>query len=347
MPKPKNPNLNSPESLFLLYDDIRTYLKDPLLSPTYDEKLEKLYHQIPFSDLVNLEIRLDGNQQVDVNVIYREADIKPLLDWYSKQMDNDGINLIRLVQEWKDHGSFIHNVMNNIWLMYDFGIEHKLPVTPWIILTLATKGFPADLIRDLYEKTARQLTHEIGHEEWDSFENLLLKMPEHLSIPAVGLLSRGHLKLRFGLHAFHSMEEVIETLSTLGWEGKSDFLKFHYTWPVDNAYYTDIGLTIDNGQLVKNIGLECFLDKTDNYRHTELYLDFLIDQGWCLPGYMKALLDFIGEHKVSADLLPMTKKHLVNNGSVVVERWVSHFKMVYKADGPPAAKAYLIYNLKF
>ena len=334
--------VNNRNTLNEYYQLIHPSISERLVSSAYHEKLTSLFKLLPISTLVNLELRLDGNEQVDANLLYTKSKNLILKEWIEKGKMMDHHNLNAWISMWNDKSTFFYNQLKNIWLMYDYSIEKDHNLLPWIIITLETTGFRADIVRSLYENSAEHFDSGLNNQHWQRFEDVLVKMPSGVNLVAIGLLNRTGKQLRFGVSSFLDVDSVTDYLESIDWKGDIKFVSDHYSSPINNAVSCDLAFTIDDN-LEPILGMECYLDRASNYSHASEVLDFLIDKGWCLPDYKDALLKFIGETEVPASVFKNEKTSTYSSDKVIIEKWISHFKMVYYPDKPPSAKAYIMF----
>lgn len=250
-------------------------------------------------------------------------------------------------QQWNNPDSPLYQGVNNIWLEFDIDESlANIPVPscffgPQPIYSYSDARWTIDrALKLLQNKAVPQAT---AAQILNCFELL----PENAYVFQIGvMLARKSDLARICIRNI-SPEATLEYLTALNWSGSIDGLK--QTLEELSTYADRIDLDIDVGESVlPKIGLECYLEKQPKFNHKwELFLDYLVESGFCTEQKRASLLDYTGY------MLGQPKTELPDNDSEeafsladfgyqrIFFKGLHHVKLTYQEAEAQEAKAYL------
>ena len=145
-------------------------------------------------------------------------------------------------------------------------------------------------------------------------------------------------------------EAVKRILSHLGWPG--DFSPLDDILKKISPFFDMLYLHVDVGADISGkIGIECKFSYPRDLSPEPLwypFLDFLLEEGVCLPAKRNGLLAYPGYRSIDMDACPpplaRMADHLYPLYRSFFVRIISHVKLVYRESGELEAKAYLGIN---
>ncbi|ODH02072.1 hypothetical protein A4S05_02715 [Nostoc sp. KVJ20] len=260
--------------------------------------------------------------------------------------------------------SLLSKSAENIWLEFDLDEQpEELPIPS---LFLGLKEF------QLKKHTTE--TSKISDEQLQTITTVLQILFEHDISPlieknlgiCVNSLPSGSQVLYVGAMFSRQLDAVRVNLGGIRVEMLEDYLAqigwIYSVKPLKKiikllAKFSDaIILNLDIGtSIFPKIGLECLLENKSSRLEPkwQLLLDFLVEQGLCIPEKRDAVLNWSGcSHEKSYPEL--WSKELSKVSSFLGSKWYSicfrnlnHIKIIYHPDGNLEAKGYLAFGHRF
>jgi len=268
-------------------------------------------------------------------------------------------NIRKFSNHWDTNTSPLYQKVRNVWLEFD--INESLPTLP-----IPSCFFGPEPI---YQTSAEQRGKLSSPHQWVSqtalklllnkalspqVENQLLKcfdlLPTDAYVFQIGvMLARKSDLVRICIRNI-SPEQILNYLTQLNGSGS-----FHPLKPILiqlSNFVERIDLDLDVGEVIfPKIGLECYLSQQPNYEpRWQLFLDYLVEIGLCLPAKRDALLAYpgcireISNREIWPPGLLKLSDFLGAGYETVFFRRLHHIKVVYQPDKPLEAKVYLSVN---
>jgi hypothetical protein len=301
------------------------------------------------SEWAYLECRLgEGAEQVDTSLVLGPdgrdvvAGANPAIALPPELMGSDEWRRVsELCRAWAGGDAGIAEWASGVWLEFDVprGEPQRPPVPGVFVYSRGEAGRPGPLPR-APEGARRALEVLRGGalppELARGLDRCWRALPDGAHAPHVGaLLSRGADSLRVCVTGA-ARRDVPGFLRALGWPGDEGALAAELAALADAGAPEPAMVQVDvDGAARERVGLEYALERGPQARgelpRGEL-LDALVRRGLCAPAKRAALQSWPGTavHTLPHQLWPC-----------VLARRVNHVKLVFGADGPREAKAYL------
>lgn len=259
----------------------------------------------------------------------------------------------RKVQEfcvkWEDPASSIHQKLFNIWLEFDIA-KSEPPYSPSIFF--GTQPPESLTSRDEGHLVILEALEQLVPEALEgtramTLNSVLKHLPDSAYIFQVGaMLARNVPAIRICLRDLPPVD-IVPTLSNMGWNGSSVELEelVRELAPISDR----IDVDLDVGETIgTKIGLECSFGKDESsFRRMGTFTNYMVDKELTNREKAQALMDFNG--LVHQDSAPdKWSPHLLNMAAISgpgvanhISCWLHHVKLVFEADTPLSAKAYL------
>jgi ubiquinone/menaquinone biosynthesis C-methylase UbiE len=327
------------------------YLTPALVQPPQISALKAMTAQMAPILRGGFECRLGDNApQVDVQqCVISDADepsvLRDHVKAFSAPTDIGWAPLQSLLNQWADPDSPLQEVPE-LWLEYDCPeVTDNLPL-PSIFLALPSA---LSAKSNTYQMATQILDTLLGCSLWSGWQQSLYRCfaacPDGVFVSHIGvMLSRSIQALRINVKRLQP-DFLIPYLQQLGWSGDTaavEMLMTQLAAQVDRiTVCLDVGIEIN-----PQIGFECiFQQQPQQEPRWSMFLDYLLNQGYCTPTKGEALLNWPGtttpnhspwpERLIGASLLQPS------NRFTSFDRRLSHIKLVYHPQHPVKAKGYL------
>lgn len=253
---------------------------------------------------------------------------------------------------WGEEGSTLHEKINNVWLEFDVdGMPDAVPVPSCFFGPRAVYSQPA-AEGAAYHWITRQGLQLLRNQaippaiERKLFQCLDQLPPEAYVFQIGTMLARKADGVRICIRDI-APDRVGDYLKQLGWVGCVAELE---SWLKELSALTErVDVDLDVGETIgAKIGLECYLGKQPKFEpRWESFLNYLIDNGLCVPEKREGLLAYPGciREKDYRDIWPRELNklsQLLGAGyEILFFKGLHHIKVVYQSDAAPVAKAYL------
>jgi hypothetical protein len=255
-------------------------------------------------------------------------------------------------RHWADPTSPLYEKVDNIWLEFD--VDGSSSEVPLPSLFFGSQDISSKNHRQYQWVTQTALKLFLDRPIGDIIEQKLFDcfnlLPAGAWVFQIGvMLARQSDKIRICVRGIDA-DLICNYLTHVEWLGEIEELRARIS---ELSRYVDrIDLDLDvSDRIEPKIGLECYLDNSvENQSRWQLFLDYLVVSGLCIPQKRDALLAYRGlsHERAQSDLWP---SHLLNLSSLLDRRAISaiardihHVKIVYQSDCPLQAKAYLSVN---
>jgi hypothetical protein len=257
---------------------------------------------------------------------------------------------------WADPATVLHEKAENVWLEFD--VNGQPPPVPTPSLFLGTKEIQAVHHNDfepyswlsksaLYFLTGSYLPEPVEHQLWEAIRLL----PAGASIFQIGaMVARQPVFVRICIRI--KPDQIIPYLKRIGWPGDVGQFEMLLNELVNLVDHVDLDIDISD-RIGPKIGLESSFDyrrgpKTQPRWYD--FLDYLCNKGLCLPQKRQGLIDYPGfaheksHEKIWPEPLIIASAWMAHNYLSLIRWGLYHVKVVYQADQPVEAKAYLHVN---
>lgn len=266
---------------------------------------------------------------------------------------NEWKNIGKFVTTWADPSSALYNKVLGLWFEFDM-VDHseKVPIPCVFLHTIPIQPNNSDSIQSCNWLTSFALPLLTGQKLPEVVEqrvqDAIRKLPEGVSVFQVGvMLSRATSGIRLVLNKIQP-GQIIPYLKTLGWSDKNEQLSNFIDELTRQGTHIILHITIGEKGVDPKIGLECsFYPFRYNFEtRWSVFLDYLVQKGWCLSEKKDALLRFPGVNQedmttsFNLDSYVKITSSSDTGSSGVLVRYISHVKLVFLPTQPPEAKVY-------
>jgi hypothetical protein len=343
-----------------------------LISPESLKSIEQIAAKFPgaITDSFGFECRLgELAPKADFAIgIYPQTGGRQILqeqtleDFTPKTQQESQIwsNILAFIQSWSDTTSIYHEVIDNLWLEFDYPPPGSDTTAPSLFLGF-TQAAQSSLhlseiehvndpgyrwIPEAIEQLRQcPLPKSVGH----MLTRLLRHLPPTAKIFQIGImLSRPEEAIRLCIQGI-PLDQLASFLVSLDWHGSIETLNSLIEGFPD---VDRINLNIDlSDRLLDKIGIECYFGKLNQ---ETAFVDWLIQSNLCIAEKASALTSKWGglTHQIQhIDAWPAELMHrslLRSPGTCsLFYRYLHHIKLVIAADSLLQAKAYLAVRLDF
>ncbi len=251
---------------------------------------------------------------------------------------------------WTDTKSVLFNNVKCFWIEFDI-TENKSDVPiPSVFFGPAkpskTKGNAPDQYQWLFSDALPLLKGFISQPVQEHLVDCIGKIPLNAYVFQVGtMLSRENQTIRLFINKIEA-DQIIAYLQNIGWsEDPSKLIKIieEIDQLVDRYV---ISFDVTEQGIGPKIGIECSFDTPayDSVSQWNEFLEFLVQQGLCLPEKMEALLSYSGVDNTTMfaePVEPLISASATNAfASCSTARFINHVKLVYRPGKVLEAKAY-------
>lgn len=257
---------------------------------------------------------------------------------------------------WANPSSQLYANVDNIWLEFDVDGTYAQNPLPSVFFGLHTRSGPdaeqlaPTCVDDItITRTALNLLtgSEVSPAILERLSGCFEMLPAGAQIGFIGAMLARNTPLVRCIVRGMLLEEIVEYLSSIGWEGPVDDFKNAFAPICDLMDF--FWLNIDVGETIgPKIGLECYCySRPDDETKWHRFLDYLVQNGLCTEQKRRALLQYPGISHINAsdDLWPeslrLASQLFGPIGFTMLERELHHVKVVYLPQEPLEAKAYL------
>jgi hypothetical protein len=262
-------------------------------------------------------------------------------------------NACKFVLEWVNPDSILYNNVLGLW--FEFDMIDNQSKTPVPCIFLHTTPLRIDNLEDLKKfswLTDTALPLLTGHRVSENIERQLLQavqqLPEGAVLMDAGvMLSRSTSGVRL-IIARICPKKIIPYLTTLGWSDDNNEVSTLLTELEEQVTRLVLHINITERGVDSKIGLECSFSPDLYHLETRWasLFDYLVKKRVCLPEKKEALLQFSGieQEDPSCDFNLTSYKAAtrISNSdfSSALVRYISHIKLISKANSPLEAKVY-------
>lgn len=345
---------------------------DALISPESLKAVEQIAAKFPgtITDSFGFECRLgELAPEADFAIgIYPQTGGRQLLveqtleDFTPKAQQDYQIwsNILAFTQLWSNATSIYHEVIDNLWLEFDYPPPGSESVAPSIFLGF-TQAAQVRLhlsemehvddpgYRWMPEAIEQLRQYPLPKSVGNMLTRLLRSLPPTAKIFQIGvMLSRPEDSIRLCIQGI-PLDQLAPFLASLDWHGSIEMLNRLIE---DLPDVDRINLNLDlSDQLSDKIGIECYFQKLNQ---EIAFVDWLVQSNLCIAEKASALTAKWGglTHQIQhIDSWPAELVHrslLRSSGSCsLFYRYLHHIKLVVVSDLLLQAKAYLAVRLDF
>jgi hypothetical protein len=260
-------------------------------------------------------------------------------------------NIGDFTENWIDPNSILNDNVLGMWLEFDTSIKTEIPIPSIFLHTTSLRIDKEEDIEHCLWATRKAIPLITGKAVPKNIEDFYIKtlgmLPERASVFHIAsMISRNTEGIRLVIKRIKP-DEIVPFLKSIGWKDKGDCLSclIKKVKKYSNCIRLHINIT---DQIDDQIGLECFIspDKYHEGKNWDSFLDFLVQNGMCLPHLKNALLDLPGVEQEDPNHIFNFQSYLPsvkindNNFSKAIVRYISHIKITYKPNSQIKAKAY-------
>lgn len=326
---------------------VSPFLDSNLVSSSALAQIQNLIQHLPLSSLAGLECRL-GAEQSDVDFLVNfPCSIPNFPDRFlTHPVWQKSIEFCR---EWTDTRSFLHQMVEHIWLEFDLDKYDRSPIPiPCIFL-----GLNRNSIGKVFSLRELANVWPLSNSS-NLVSNLQLcadVLPEKAWIAHLGvMLSRPTQVVRVVVKGIRP-DRVLDYLTKIGSIGTDCLLSDLISTLSELVDSMVLDLDVGDDTIHSKIGLECFLSKQPAREpRWQLFLDYLVKADLCTPSKRNALLAWPGGSQ-KADCPEIWPNHLTlgdllvgSKALSIIYRTINHIKLIYEPDSPLSAKAYLAFG---
>lgn len=324
---------------------VAPHLHPDLVSPSALCQVQELAEILPPISIAGFECRL-ASEQPGVDFQINFSCFTPSLA--EKLLNHPRWELFQnFYREWADTNSFLHESVNRVWLEFDVSEESFRAQTPCFFIPLERETISENL--KLIKIVLETLKYPVASKFESNLKLCVDRLPSGATISYVGgMLSRQTNAVRINLKGIPP-EQIGDYLLEIGWSDPTDALPFLAS--TVSKFVDYIVLTVDIGDMIlPKIGLECFLNQQLLIPRWQLFLDYLVEEGLCVPAKREGLLAWSGfdSRNSRPDLWPSNltwgDRFLNSTAVSVFWRTINHIKIVYQPSKTLEAKAYLAFG---
>jgi hypothetical protein len=338
--------MSSNHSLASFFSSVQSSLGEEILQMEYAAILHEIMKELPPVQLVSLEARLENEDpQLDLNVCVWEFENEALKPFIKNRDGKMWDQVKKWSSVWSDVNKPYKALIPNIWLLYDVIPGSPGLLDPWIYIGFRNLkvGWEANLA--LTQRAIEEFPNNFSNAHWDNLQRIYTHLPPTSYMPAFGILEkRGFNAIRVGVRSFYDYDTMVTFLQEIGWGGDYDLIERSFREVIENAKYFDLSITVGES-IFEDLGIECYLDLSDNAGHADKLLDIMERKGLCTAPKKRAIQRWIGNQAIEEPIWNhFHNKNDPNNPEAIIRRWILEFKMVYKPGHAPGAKAYIMFD---
>jgi hypothetical protein len=262
-------------------------------------------------------------------------------------------NVCKFVLEWVNPDSILYNNVLGLWFEFDMIENSSETPVPCVFLHITPLHIdsPEDMKKFTW-LTGTALPLLTGHRVSEKIEHQLLQAVQQLPEGAVMMdagvmLSRSTSGLRL-IIARICPTKIIPYLTALGWSDDNKEVSTLLKELEQQVTRLVLHINITETGVDSKIGLECSFahDMFNLETRWSSFFDYLVKKKVCLPEKKEALLQFSGveqeEPRYDFNLTSYKAAARISDSdfSSALVRYISHIKLIYKANCPLEAKAY-------
>ncbi|MGD8794641.1 MAG: hypothetical protein PVF47_18980 [Anaerolineae bacterium] len=244
--------------------------------------------------------------------------------------------------QWVEPASLLHAGIHTIWLEFDLDDGAVPAPAPSLFFTLKRKGLVVSEAQAIAETALDLLLGESARSRWQAGVRRCFDACRDVArIHQVGVMLARHPQVvRFCVAALPP-GQIVPYLRQVGWQGPAAKLESLAAWLLGLVDCIDmVDLDVVGGQVQPQVGLEClFHRQPPREPRWAAFFDALVARGLSAPAWRDAVLAWPGYSNPVSGPLPSLPDRLV-----LLNRRVSHVKLVYQPSHPLQAKAYLWFN---
>lgn len=262
-------------------------------------------------------------------------------------------NACKFVLEWVNPDSILYNNILGLW--FEFDMMENSSETPVPCIFLHTTPLRIDTLEDMKKftwLTDTALPLLTGHHVSEKIERQLLQavqqLPEGAVLMDAGvMLSRSTSGVRL-IIARICPTKIIPYLTVLGWSDDNKEVSTLLKELEQQVTRLVLHINITETGVDSKIGLECSFSPDLYHLETRwpAFFDYLVKKRVCLPEKKEAAITFPGveQEDPSYDFNLTSYKASArisdSDFSSALVRYISHIKLIYKANSPLEAKVY-------
>lgn len=262
-------------------------------------------------------------------------------------------NACKFVLEWVNPDSILYNNVLGLW--FEFDMMENSSETPVPCIFLYTTPLRIDTLEDMKKftwLTDTALPLLTGHHVSEKIERQLLQavqqLPEGAVLMDAGvMLSRSTSGVRL-IIARICPTKIIPYLTVLGWSDDNKEVSTLLKELEQQVTRLVLHINITETGVDSKIGLECSFSPDLYHLETRwsAFFDYLVKKRVCLPEKKEAAITFPGveQEDPSYDFNLTSYKAAArisdSDFSSALVRYISHIKLIYKANSPLEAKVY-------
>jgi len=299
-----------------------------------------------------IECRLGAdNQQADqsqhILIDNQEPDI--LMNHIIKSGLSDSpvwLGIHEFCVQWEKQSSLLHTVVDGIGFELDADAPRRQPHLPSFFFRMKKNEYSAEEKQSALNDGLQILFGKTGQFPWQDVLRRCFTFDEARLIYIGAMLARSSDALRVEFVP-QSAGCIIPLLKHIGWSSDEAELDALIEQLIQFRAYINL-LHVDIASTVRpKIGLSCLCgvgpDRKPNWPS---FLDHLVEAGLCQTNKRNGLLAWEGFDDPASSKIPWPD-HIIVQSILkpdllsIFERDISHIKIVYQPEKPPAAKAYL------